>query len=441
MKKVILFMFSMIALASCSKHDFTEYSFVNQQRDKFETKFETEFGTPASDQDWGFENIQIFDYTMSSTRGHDVNRNQWYGKYIVPANVTEDEEQAVLNELATGNYADAKMTEDWSNFFVYHVHKGTDSYPDHNNSDIGTASDYMNHLQAGKGNATASESGELVGTWEHVNDFNSGQQTANWWTIEGATLMLNSGTANFAYHNSRDSKYHDCFTVVDGKDIGYPGFYYICFDFLANGDIEQPDNKNMGVDRNHNYTDWIIRVSPAKFNMEGAVRIIAEDLGDSQGSDFDYNDVVFDVKLANEWDGEMNSNRLKAYIVLRAAGGTLPLTVAGEEVHAKFGKSVGTMINTDAYGDGINYNMGVEFVKDLGEADWNINGSDAAKNLIPIVVTYKNGEKTALVCETGHAPEKICVRTTFKWQVEYINIRKKYPLFSDWVLDKTVDWQ
>lgn len=434
MKKIVLCMLAMIAFGSCSKHDFAEYSYVEQQKDKFESAFVEEFGTPASDQDWGFGNVTLFDYTQANTRGHDVNRNQWQGKYIIPANVTAEEEQAVLDKLAEGSGdRDSKMIEDWSNFFVYHVHKGTDVYNDHAGQSIGVASDHMNHLQAVFPD----------GTMDHINDFNSGQQNANWWTIEGATLMLNSSTSDFAYHNSTDSKYHNNYVVIDGATIGYPGFYYICFDFLANGDIEQPDNKNMGVDRNYNYTDWIVRISPAVFDMTGAIRIIAEDLGAAQGSDFDYNDVVFDAKVAKEWVGDLNNNYFVAYITLRAAGGTLPLTVAGVEVHNKFGVAVNHMYNTNAYGEGIDYNKGVSFIaylRPIGNDEWNLTGEQVVKS-IPIVVTYSNGEQITLSCETGRAPEKIGVNTNFKWQEEYINIRKKYPLFSDWVLDKTVNWQ
>lgn len=441
MKKIVLFMFAMIAFGSCSKHDFAEYSYVEQQKDKFESAFVEEFGTPASDQDWGFDNVTLFDYTQTSTRGHDVNRNQWQGKYIIPANVTAEEEQAVLDKLAEGSgNRDKNLTINWTDFFVYQVHKGTDTYNTHENKSMdAVASDKMNHLQCGSG--TVGADGKQSGFWEHINDFNNGSHTSSWGNIIGATLMVNSSSLNFAYHNTTDSKYHDTYTVIDGATIGYDGFYYICFDFLANGDIEQPSNKNMGVDRNYNYTDWIIRISPAVFDMTGAVRIIAEDLGADQGSDFDYNDVVFDVKIANDYDASWNSNRLKAYITLRAAGGTLPLTVAGVEVHSKFGVAVNYMHNTNAYGEGINYNSGVSFVADLGPANYSLQPSEIAKTLIPIVVTYKNGETATLSCETGKAPEKICVKPDFKWQEEYINIRKKYPLFSAWVLDKTVNWQ
>ena len=435
MKKIILSFAVALSFIACNKNDFS-YNPQEAANAKFETEFANTFGEIDQTQTWGFdESIKVFDFTQASTRSHDVNRNQWNGKYVIPANVTAEEEQAVLDKLAEGSgNRDKNLTIPYTNFFVYHVHKGTDTYNDHDGSNIGVASDYMNHLQCGSG--TVGENGVQSGFWEHVNDFNSGQQTANWWTIEGATVMLESSSANFAYHNSTDNKYHDTYTVIDGATIGYPGFYYVCFDFLANGDIEQPSNKNMGVDRNYNYTDWIIRVSPCEFDMTDGVRIIAEDLGASE-SDFDYNDVVFDAKVANETVevSQYNyQNKLVAYIVLQAAGGTLPLTVGGKEVHEAFGVSTSTMVNT-----GLVSKSPVSFKVMLGEADYNISGADAIKK-IPVIV--KNGNSLIeLEVETGKAPEKIAVSTSFEWCGERVPIYTVYPKFKDWVKDKSVDWE
>ena len=52
-------------------------------------------------------------------------------------------------------------------------------------------------------------------------------------------------------------------------------------------------------------------------------RVFCEDLGGnySNREDFDYNDVVFDATLANEWLASENANKLVAHITLRAAGG------------------------------------------------------------------------------------------------------------------------
>ena len=100
------------------------------------------------------------------------------------------------------------------------------------------------------------------------------------------------------------------------------------------------------------YSDWIVTLTEAKsvndITYEG--RIMAEDLTPNESSDWDFNDVVFDYAIKNG----------KAYILLQAAGGTLPLNVGGTlnsdgevvggyEVHAAFGlNNTTTMVNTGA---------------------------------------------------------------------------------------------
>ena len=92
--------------------------------------------------------------------------------------------------------------------------------------------------------------------------------------------------------------------------------------------------------------------------------IIAEDLAASE-SDFDYNDCVATATLANEWVARLNANKLVAHITLLAAGGTMPLYIAGKEVHELFGVPVSTMVNT-----GLVSKPAVNFSVILGEADW-----------------------------------------------------------------------
>lgn len=100
------------------------------------------------------------------------------------------------------------------------------------------------------------------------------------------------------------------------------------------------------------YSDWIVTLTEAKsvndITYQG--RIMAEDLTPNESSDWDFNDVVFDYAIKDN----------KAYILLQAAGGTLPLNVGGTlnsdgevvggyEVHAAFGLSnTTTMVNTGA---------------------------------------------------------------------------------------------
>lgn len=109
----------------------------------------------------------------------------------------------------------------------------------------------------------------------------------------------------------------------------------------------------VGGTADHYYSDWIVTLTEAKKYTttppppSGAdLRVMAEDLSaNEEGKDFDFNDVVFDVYFS-ETVGE-------AYVMVQAAGGTLPLTVNGVEVHGLFGKSTDTMINTHAENQGL----------------------------------------------------------------------------------------
>lgn len=161
------------------------------------------------------------------------------------------------------------------------------------------------------------------------------------------------------------------------------------------------------------------------------VRIIAEDLTVDESGDFDFNDVVFDVIYNYTYEnGEYKENNGTSVIILRAAGGTLPLYVDGHEVHQAFGVGVKTMVNTKAGVDG-------------KTADPFVVNYNAAIN-IPITVTKKdaNGEEytVTLTAEAGRVPHKIAVKPTFQWCNERDDIEKIYPLFGKWVVDPSESW-
>ena len=85
---------------------------------------------------------------------------------------------------------------------------------------------------------------------------------------------------------------------------------------------ESPVGGNKVIDANDVYTDWIVRIveaQPAEEKLDPVdnIRIIAEDLHATAGSDFDFNDVVFDVHF---------TSTTTATVTIIAAGGTLPLT-------------------------------------------------------------------------------------------------------------------
>jgi len=173
------------------------------------------------------------------------------------------------------------------------------------------------------------------------------------------------------------------------------------------------------------YSDWIVTLTKAeKYTTTPPpsgydVRIMAEDLnataadGDIENSDWDFNDVVFDVKFDATGDG--------ATIRLVAAGGVLPLYVAGHEVHAEFGEGIKPngeypMINTGAGPQKDYVTFRIE------------SGADRANKgqAIPITVEKKLKDGTtqtfALTAKQGQPAAKFAVPTTTQHLGERVHI-------------------
>lgn len=143
------------------------------------------------------------------------------------------------------------------------------------------------------------------------------------------------------------------------------------------------------------------------------IRIIAEDLSATEGSDFDFNDVIFDVQM--NWPSEG-----KHTITLLAAGGTLPLTIAGEEVHEKFGVPTNKMVNTESWTE---QKAPVTFI---------IEGNYTNANEIEVRV-QKGSDWPLLTAPKGKAASKIAVSTDYKWVKELQDITNAYEDFDTYV--------
>lgn len=189
------------------------------------------------------------------------------------------------------------------------------------------------------------------------------------------------------------------------------------------------------------YSDWIVTLTEAKKydtptppSDPDDVCIIAEDLSASGDTDFDFNDVVFTVHY---------TSTTTATVTLYAAGGTLPLKVAGHEVHREFGypdadseTGLYKMINTGAKA---NVN-GVPTKSFDVECDKSKRGND-------ITIEVDKGSKNeqgvhvpnwiTLTATKGEPAAKLCVGVEFatgnKWCDERQSIKTRYPLFSAWV--------
>lgn len=187
------------------------------------------------------------------------------------------------------------------------------------------------------------------------------------------------------------------------------------------------------------YTDWIIRLveaeptndPPIEENKETDwIRVFGEDLNANDPSDFDFNDVVIDIKIT----------KTGAECILQAAGGTMPLRINGDnnlEVHKLFGVSTDVMVNTNA-----------ENTPDPGDPTKMMKGV-SGKAAVPFTLTGKfNGTKSVkievnkggwqeLTAERGVPASKIGVPQDTAWPLERVSIKQRYPLFTDWVTTNT----
>jgi len=263
------------------------------------------------------------------------------------------------------------------------------------------------------------------------------------------------------------------------------GMYFVGFDFDADDTSKALSQQ---VDRDYYFSDWIVRITEGvlpnsggsegggsssstttreyhettEYHKETTVReqgrIICEDLGastdkDNKRRDIDYNDVVFDAYLITERyytryirsydeyvDGEYRgtydngssdvttSTNDYTRIVLQAAGGTIPLTVAGSEVHSKFGVDQDVMVNTINEGDDV---IG-RYVSGKAPVEYIVNTSYEGLINIPIVVRWGT-DVIYLSAHEGQSPQKICVPIGTPWCKERSSIDSGFPSFGNWV--------
>ncbi len=172
------------------------------------------------------------------------------------------------------------------------------------------------------------------------------------------------------------------------------------------------------------FSDWIVTLTEAQRQIPSSnkVRIMAEDLnaqaadGDIENSDWDFNDVVFDVEFDETGNG--------GTITLICAGGVLPLKVAGVEVHLKFDPS----LTQDEKGWYPMINTGKGMGIDRPQVSFHINDADPENNgkgiLIEVEKTLSNGTKQwlDLRAQKGQPSSKFAVKPTVQPCLERDNI-------------------
>ena len=409
-------------LVGCS-HDINFQTKTDIKKAEYKASFVKNFGKPASTQTWGFK-------ASGTTRSANVNGNQWAAIYDLPDNITDTEKEKVVAEFSKkreGVYNTKQVT--WSEYWVQQVYTGETVYKDGYGNDV-LGSSKMNKLITYNSNAVEEIWWPVretkYGGYEHINNFNSGSNETTYYSdgdneksnpIVGTTLMVgmesDGRNEQFGYHNSTDSKDHFEYIILE-----IDGSWYVGFDFYATHPDGQEANKNMDVDRDWIFNDWIVKISPAKLKgttpptpikkVKETGRIMCEDLGTTD--DFDFNDLVFDGTIYT--DGT-------ASVTILATGGTLPITIAGIDVHQYMGPMTtegGTPVTLDLPGNGYS-----------GLSD------------IPIIVR-DNNEAYELTAPAGDVPHKICVPVGIKWMKERKNINLGYPDFNAYVSNTGQDY-
>ena len=474
-------------MTSCSE-DLGDYSSLEEaKKAQFAHNFEKFYGTPAANQDWGFGDATL-SATRARTRSVNVNGNLWYQNWERPVNVTTDEAAKVLAEFSKKRENSTNtITINWNNYWVHQVHQSNNSYLNGYGQSTGDIHAHMNKIIA----YNTSSSNYY---YEHVNNFNNGTNTTVYTDDEtkqqyiGTTLMLDMGTNasnnnQFGYHNTEDSKDHFEYFIIAGADIdaSLAGYYYVGFDYCATPPAGQEANKNMLVNRDWIYNDWIVRISPATAKGSGSSTggnigsstsgtevfyrqhvlvhnwVFCEDLGSSSNNrDFDYNDLVFDARLVDEYqvkrtrytDGTFSDeitdapHSYYAKITPLAAGGELAMWFQGSNisVHSLFGSGVAdnVLINTCKTDQDISLShmeglSGKTFIyKFDSEEDANINN-------ITIFVRFSSSTYD-LSAKQGQPPHKICVPPATRWAYERTPIDEAYPGFTEYVTQRTDPW-
>ena len=381
--------------SSCSSNDAPTYD----PSASYQDNFVKTFGNIDPKNDWGFG--QDIPCAPKPTKGVNANANEWGGYVEVPEPLTKAQIATVTSWFATHPNPQG-IAVNWSDFFVQQV-SSTEYGKNMDLLTCGKAEEHINNFNGGDGSTN-----DKVCYWQDPNNENN-----RLYRTDKIQFMVNSSTECFGYHESRgtfNQQYNDKYVIIPGSmiDSSVAGMYFVGFDYNSSKGPNSPEN----IDADGYYNDWIVKITPGLYTPKGQ-RIMCEDLGTT--ADFDCNDIVVDVY--NDWRGYPGGWGGATIVTVRAAGGTLPATVAGKDIHNLFGVDTKDMVNTG--------------IKTAPVAIFRIPQVNNAKDIH--IMVGNDGGTWELKTATGAAPQKILVPSTTRWSKEYKNIVKSYPDFEKYV--------
>ena len=405
--------------ASCSSSDsgFTQDDKKQMQTEVYENAFKQEFGTPASNHDWGFGSFQMVEATTPEG-----------SPAIVETAAAGAPRRAVaesvkgISPVKYNSKEDVLGRETVKAYFYLRVDNKI-VLQETNGAQFNPAQNYYptQGLDLGNGvkdsQCSSDNQGEvIVAKWQQlglIDDSHGLCYSSADQPVPNEIFAQCPSFETMALHIPDAAKI-EIAGSIDNFYANYKIFWYVAkwqtndrF-FHVDGVLVPKDQITVNIPE---YKKRII-VEDLKGNINSGTQV--------NGSDFDFNDVVFDAITWNIG----GKNHLK--IILRAAGGRNPIYVAGKEIH----EGVGYMFNTE--------NPDYEYSKVIVEDQIiSENASTFDFNSIPVEVEI-DGVRTAAGSNIGEAPEKIAVGLDYKWCPERQNIKTVYPRFTNYVSDKTI---
>ena len=421
-KSIVALSFGALVFASCSKEAGSVSGLDDYQANVYSSAFTQEFGQPAADHNWGFGSFAM--YETSNSIGSYEYFNSAFTR-VEASNVTSIGDGVVYN-----TFDDVMANKKAKCYFYLKIdnrivlqertqvmnNPSEQYYPKGIMLNNGTVQDYLF--------STDNEGEIYTEVFNRIaNVRDGGVSYAATSDPVPAELFAKAPTFETMCLHIPDADKEKLAGSVENFEKNYKIFWYVA--------------KWQGAgDRKIHVDGVVVPKDQITINIpEYKKRIIVEDLKGNinentkvSSSDFDFNDAVVDAVVWNR-DGKLH---LK--VLVRAAGGKLPIYVNGKEIHTV----VGYMSNTS----NPDYTFYKELISDevIGVTP-TVNPVDGSFpfdfNSIPVKVVVDGKEVTA-GANIGEAPEKIAVGTDFKWCKEKQNIKDVYGRFPEYVKNKSL---